>query len=174
MFNLMKSDTNDPGILTVFMIFFTSILGILSFVPYFLVKLSNEVVSDFRNTWFCEKYDELKKKYGPILKETSVAWFFGRSTFKVTLSICRDVLLISSEGHSFCVPYTQYIIRKETNSWHSADWLIIEDVIPASIASKTYLQRSMTLSHRSLHPEEFDLVMSLVEQAKQKQQNPPN
>ena len=168
MFVAMRND-GDSAAMFLFGGFYTLLFGALFYAFYLVVKLGYEVGNYFINTVFCQKYDELKKKHGPILKETSVGWAVGRNRYTLSLSICRNVMFISDiEGRSFCVPYTQYVIRKESDS---GDWLIIKNAIPMEIAEKTTLSTSLAFFSLSSHSEEFDLVMSLVEQAKRKLQD---
>lgn len=170
MFVAMRND-GDSAAMFLFGGFYTLLFGALFFVFYLIVKFGAEGGRYFVNTRFCQKYDELKKEYGPILKETSVDWAVGRNRYTLSLSICRNVMFISDiEGRSFCVPYTQYAIRKES-SWGFRDCLIIENAIPEEIAEKTICTTSIVLFSRSSHSEEFDLVMSLVEWARQRIQN---
>lgn len=159
---------------------FGAIFAGLLAVPVFAMGFGGELGKDLFGTIFAQNYDELEKEYGPILKKTSVfVSFIGpirirlmtRSGLLVEMSICEKALFLSRGKKSFCVPYLRYTIE------HFRNGLIIKDAIPETLAARLdpglfATRRDLTISN--FYSKDLDFVMSLVEQARQKQQNSQN
>lgn len=151
--------------------------GLLA-VPLFAIGFGYSLDKDLFEALFARDYDALEKEYGPILKKTSVHYVVSPGVPKKMLlpsawmSICEKALFLSIRKKSFCVPYVQYTIERSKNN------LIIKDAIPEALAdriapSSFETRRDLTIIFNN-YPNNLDLVMSLVEQARQKQQNSQN
>ncbi len=156
---------------------FGAIFSVLLAVPVFAIGFGYSLDKDLFEALFARDYDALEKEYGPILKKTSVHYVVSPGVPKKMLlpsawmSICEKALFLSRGKKSFCVPYVQYTIERSKNN------LIIKDAIPEALAdriapSSFETRRDLTISN--FYSKDLDFVMSLIEQARQKQQNSQN
>jgi|GEM_PF-4005220 len=148
-------------------VFFWGVYSALFGVFYWIVKLSEKFSADMDRLLYCEKYDELKEKYGPILKETVVDIKYTKEYYLHNeLSICKEALFLTdARGRSICVPYLQYAICKK-NELGVGEILVIVDIMPMEIAAETFLVRDLYI--RFLDSKDIDFILSLVQQAREK------
>ena len=168
---------NFRHIVLIFGSFFWVIYTTLFCAFYYAGKWGIENGRDLEKLLFTEEYQELKKKYGAPLKEIFVRLHVhrlitGRFGVRVKLSICQDVLFITDGvGKSLCMPYLQYPIRGKESFGGRA--LFVENIIPEEmlrrIFPKKYLNKGpRPLCFLDLPKKEFDFILSLVRQAREK------
>ncbi|MBR3632341.1 MAG: hypothetical protein IKN49_04730 [Elusimicrobiaceae bacterium] len=141
--------------------------GVLLYAWYYCVKFDQEkVVPYWKEQLYGHQYDDLKKQYGPIVKEISIVLYIDWGARAMTimnqkLSICRDVMFLSdNEGSSVCIPYSKYRIYPE-DSWLHGKRLVIEKMISV----KKFLSRDFIIGSPDMNFKERDLILSLVQQA---------
>ena len=158
-----------------------AILGIfvsgLLAIPICAIGFTCKLDQERWDMLYWQDYNELEKRYGPVLKKVWVdvkssqgnfLWWSGSG--KQELSICKDVFFINNaEGGCFCVHYSQHPIRKKEGFFKSV--LIVENImVPEAVLKKIYAtiyinkKRNATLFLGSSHREDIDFIMSLVQQ----------
>ena len=158
-------------------IFGALVSGLLA-IPIFVIGFTYKLDQERWDMLYWQDYNELKEKYGPILKKIWVdvrssqgvfLWWSGSG--KQELNICKDVLFVSdAEKGCFCIHYAQHPIHRKDGFFKSV--LAIENImVPEAVLKKIYStiyinkKRKATLFLGSSHREDIDFIMSLVQQA---------
>ena len=159
-------------------VFGVIVSGILA-VPIFVIGFTYKLDQERWDMLYWQDYNELEGRYGPVLKKVWVdvkssqgnfLWWSGSG--KQELSICKDVLFISSaDGGCFCIHYSQHPIRKKDGFFKSV--LIVENImVPEAVLKKIYStiyinkKRNATLFLSTGCREDIDFIMSVVQKAK--------
>lgn len=159
-------------------IFGAFISGLLA-IPIFIAGFvsGGPYPEDRLKALFYQDYNELKEKYGPILKKVWVDvrsspallgsnWVGGRSTLEV--NICKDALFISVAEGCFCIQYSQHPIRKKEGFFRNT--LVVENVsVPEAFLKKISAifidkMRTTTFFLSTSRKEDIDFIMAVVQQ----------
>ena len=153
--------------------------GLLA-IPVFSIAFTSKLDQERWDMLYWQDYEELKAKYGPILKKIwvnvrssqgSSLWWSGSG--KQELNICKEVLFINdAEGGCFCIHYSQHPIHKKEEFFRNV--LVVENImVPEAVLNKIYAtiyinkKRNATLFLNINSKEDLDFIMSVAQQARQ-------